>query len=102
MPREAIVVKAEDWYFNHDIKLGYSIREWGMAFAVNTTIEHMISSKDLFRVGLFAAYSYKKPIEKVPSLTPFANVKLGTWLVEKHIQYKFAIQMDIGLEWKFL
>lgn len=102
LPREAIVVKAEDWYFNHDIKLGYSMREWGMSFALNTTIEHMISSKDLFRVGLFAAYSYKKPIEKVPSLTPFANVKLGTWLVEKHIQYKFAIQMDIGLEWKFL
>lgn len=42
LPRDAIVVKAEDFYFNHDIKLGYSMKEWGMAFAINTTIEHML------------------------------------------------------------
>ena len=102
LPRDAIVVKAEDFYFNHDIKLGYSMKEWGMAFAINTTIEHMLSSsKDLYRVGLFAAYSYKKALNAVPSLSPFANVKVGTWLVEKHIQYHFAIQLDVGIEWKF-
>ncbi|MEI0508037.1 hypothetical protein [Brachyspira intermedia] len=45
------------------------MKEWGMAFAINTTIEHMLSSvKDLYRVGLFAAYSYKKALNSVPSL----------------------------------
>lgn len=101
MPRESIVVKGEDWYFNHDIKLGYSLREWGMAFAINTNIEHMLSEKELYRVGLFAAYSYKKPLEKVPSLSPFAAFKLGTWLIETHVRYRFAFQFDVGLEWKF-
>lgn len=101
MPRESIVVKGEDWYFNHDIKLGYSLREWGLAFAVNTNIEHMLSDKDLYRVGLFAAYSYKKPLKQVPALSPFAAVKLGTWLIETHVRYRFAFQFDVGLEWKF-
>lgn len=101
MPRESIVVKGEDRYFNHDIKLGYSLREWGMAFAINTNIEHMLSEKELYRVGLFAAYSYKKPPEKVPSLSPFAAFKLGTWLIETHVRYRFAFQFDVGLEWKF-
>ncbi|EKV56081.1 hypothetical protein [Brachyspira hampsonii] len=101
LARESIVVKAEDMYFNHDIKLGYSMKEWGMSFAINTTIEQMLSSKDLYRVGLFAAYSYKKALNSVPSLSPFVSTKIGTWLIEKHVQYKFAIQLDAGIEWKF-
>lgn len=101
MPRESIVVKGEDWYFNHDIKLGYSLREWGMGFAINANIEHMLSDKDLYRVGLFAAYSYKKPLKQVPSLSPFAAFKMGTWLIETHVRYRFAFQFDVGLEWKF-
>ena len=101
LTRDAIVVKGEDVWFNHDIKLGYALSSLGMSFAINSTIEHMLSQKDLFRVGLFAAYSYKKSLDAVPSLTPFLNVKMGTWLVEKHLQYKFAIQLDTGLEWKF-
>lgn len=101
LARESIVVRAEDMYFNHDIKLGYSMKEWGMSFAVNTTIEHMLSNKDLYRVGLFAAYSYKKALNSVPSLFPFISAKIGTWLVEKHAQYKFAMQLDAGIEWKF-
>lgn len=62
----------------------------------------MLSSiKDLYRVGLFAAYSYKKALNSVPSLSPFVSTKIGTWLIEKHAQYKFVIQLDAGIEWKF-
>lgn len=61
----------------------------------------LLSEKELYRVGLFAAYSYKKPPEKVPSLSPFAAFKLGTWLIETHVRYRFAFQFDVGLEWKF-
>ena len=101
LTREAIVVKGQDIWFNHDLKLGYALPSLGMSFAINSTIEHMLSQKDLYRVGLFGAFSYKKNLDSLTSLAPFINLKVGTWLIERHIQYKFAIQIDTGLEWKF-
>ncbi len=101
LTREAIVVKGQDIWFNHDLKLGYALPSLGMSFGINSTIEHMLSQKDLYRVGLFGVFSYKKNLDSLTSLAPFINLKVGTWLIERHIQYKFAIQIDTGLEWKF-
>ncbi|SFB82405.1 hypothetical protein SAMN02745150_00965 [Brevinema andersonii] len=55
--RESVILKARDFFFRHDIKLGYSLTGRGMSFAVVSLLEHTLSSGRLVRAGIFGAFS---------------------------------------------
>ncbi|MGL4393639.1 MAG: hypothetical protein ACRCS8_00205 [Brevinema sp.] len=99
--KHGIILKGRDIYFRHDIKLGYNITGTGLSIAAATLIDHTLSSSELFRVGIFGALSYEKPLTSNPNLIPYARVMVGTWVVERFLYQHFAIQLDTGLKWKF-
>lgn len=99
--RDNLVLKDEDIDYNHDITLGYSIPQYGVSFGVNSPIEHIQSYGKIWRIGIFAVGSYKKALDNIPTLTPFAGLKLGTWLIDRYKQYKVTIFAELGIVWKF-
>ncbi|MGL4387803.1 MAG: hypothetical protein ACRCTJ_00195, partial [Brevinema sp.] len=99
--REAIILKGRDVFFRHDIKLGYSILGTGLSIAAVSLIEHVLSSDNLLRVGVFGAFSYEKSLKSKPNFIPYARMMVGTWVVEKFLYQHFAIQIDAGIKWKF-
>lgn len=99
--RESIVIKAQDIFFRHDIKFGYSLSGTGLSFAITTLIEHVLSNEEITRVGLFGSVSYERSLDKNPNLIPFFRGQVGTWLLDRYMKQYFAIQIDTGIKWKF-
>lgn len=99
--REAIVIKGEDIFIRHDIKLGYIFSGKGMSVALVTLVEQVVSLKDVFRVGVFGAFSYEKSLKKKPNIIPYFRGQVGAWVEDRYMEQYFAIQIDTGIKWKF-
>lgn len=99
--REAVILKARDFFFRHDIKLGYSFTGTGMGVALVSLLEHTLSSGRLARAGIFGGFSFEKAFQNYPLLIPYFRGQVGTWLVDRYLKQHFAIQIDTGIKWKF-
>jgi len=99
--REAVVLKAQDIFWRHDIKLGYMLSGTGMSFAFTGLIEHVQSIKGIFRAGIFGSFSYEKASEKYPNLIPYFKTQVGTWIKDRYMDNYFALQFETGVKWKF-
>ncbi|MDK2818027.1 MAG: hypothetical protein KFW21_01085 [Spirochaetota bacterium] len=99
--RESIVLKAQDIFWNHDIKLGYNITGTGMSVALTSIIQHVQSVKGIFRAGVFGSFSYEKASIKYPNIVPYFRGQVGTWVKDRYMTQYFAIQVDTGVKFKF-
>lgn len=99
--RENVVLKAQDIFWRHDVKLGYAISGTGMSVAFTTIIEHVQSIKGIFRAGVFGSFSYEKASERYPNLVPYFRGQVGTWIKDRYMTQYFAIQVDTGVKVKF-
>lgn len=95
-----VVVKPNDIHVIHDIMLLYSITRFGLRFGIDGVIEQVASYNGIWRHGIFAIGIYHNPIPQYKKLTPFAAIKVGTWLQDRYFQHDFTILAEFGLRWK--
>lgn len=95
-----VVVRPSDVHVAHDIMLLYSITSLGIRFGVDGVIEQIGSYKGIWRHGIFAIGIYHNPLKQYKKLTPFAALKVGTWLSDRYFQHDFTIFAECGLRFK--
>lgn len=95
-----VVVKPTDVHVAHDVMLLYSITNVGVRFGIDGVIEQIGSYDGIWRYGIFAIGIYHKPLKNHKKFTPFAALKLGTWLTDRYFQHDFTIFAEFGLRWK--
>lgn len=97
----AIVLKSQDIYWKHDIKLGYIIKGSGISVALTGLIEHIQSIAGVFRAGLYGSFSYEKSLKKAPNIIPYFKSQIGAIIHDRYTTGDFAIQIDTGIKYKF-
>ncbi|MGL4676852.1 MAG: hypothetical protein ACRCWI_04200 [Brevinema sp.] len=96
-----VVMKAQDIFWQHNIRLGYALIGTGISVAMTGIIEHVQSYSGIVRAGVFGAFSYEKASKRFPTLIPFFRGQIGTWIKDRYMQQYFAFQAETGVIWKF-